>query len=652
MADAKITDLPELEQPPDNNDYFVIVDVSDTSETPTGKTKKIKKSNVVNNDLNARSVNTAKSLTGGGDLSMDRTLELVNDNSNPGINKVYGTDGLGIKGWQDENIGIPSGGTINQFLQKQSSDDYDATWITINKATVGLSNVNNTTDADKPVSTATQTELDNKVPITRTVNSKALSSNIVLDNTDVGAAPTSHTHAQSDITNLTTDLASKKTDSMATNKLLGRGTAGTGTIEEITLGTNLSLSGTTLNATGGGIADPGSNGILARTALNTTVPRTITGTTNQITVTNGNGVSGNPTLSLPQNIHTGASPTFAGVTTIPSGSSPTLASPYMGGSVFSTTYQASSNAGLYVRHASDTAVGDRPIVGALRSRGTLDTPTAVANGDELFSFLSASYDGTALQYTAEIKFKADGAVSAGTVPTSIGFYNGNNGAARNLNFIINSDGTSKSKQLAPFTNSTYTLGTSSLYWKETYTNRLYLNSTAYLDGSTAGALVANGKLTVNSAVSWPFEVNNNSLNTNFLLKSTIAASTSNRTRTQYQLQSGTGNASALDITAWFSDITPSAATSTFVFSAFETGSFYDVLRFDGRAATLANGVNISVGTTSGTKIGTATNQKLGFYNATPVVQPSSTPANATDLATAITLVNDLKSKLVTLGLIA
>lgn len=42
--------------------------------------------------------------------------------------------------------------------------------------------------------------------------------------------------------------------------------------------------------------------------------RTITGTTNQVTVTNGDGVSGNPTLSLPQNIHTGASPTFNTVT--------------------------------------------------------------------------------------------------------------------------------------------------------------------------------------------------------------------------------------------------------------------------------------------------------------------------------------------------
>jgi hypothetical protein len=46
--------------------------------------------------------------------------------------------------------------------------------------------------------------------------------------------------------------------SLATNKLLGRATAGTGAAEEITLGTNLSFTGTTLNAAGGGGTPGGS----------------------------------------------------------------------------------------------------------------------------------------------------------------------------------------------------------------------------------------------------------------------------------------------------------------------------------------------------------------------------------------------------------
>lgn len=101
--------------------------------------------------------------------------------------------------------------------------------------------------------------------------------------------PLAHSHPQSDITNLTTDLAGKallshthslsditdegalalknsiatgdidaeavtfpKIQNIATNKLLGRGSASAGDIEEITLGTNLTLAGTTLNASGGG----------------------------------------------------------------------------------------------------------------------------------------------------------------------------------------------------------------------------------------------------------------------------------------------------------------------------------------------------------------------------------------------------------------
>jgi hypothetical protein len=61
--------------------------------------------------------------------------------------------------------------------------------------------------------------------------------------------------------------------------------------------------------------------------------------------------------------------------------------------------------------------------------------------------------------------------------------------------------------------------------------------------------------------------------------------------------------------------------------------------------------NLAVGTATGTKIATATTQKLGFWNATPVVQPTAV-ANATDAATVITQLNALLARLRTIGMIA
>jgi hypothetical protein len=48
--------------------------------------------------------------------------------------------------------------------------------------------------------------------------------------------------------------------------------------------------------------------------------------------------------------------------------------------------------------------------------------------------------------------------------------------------------------------------------------------------------------------------------------------------------------------------------------------------------TLADAYNIAVGTTTGTKIGTATSQKLGFFNATPVIQQTNTTEIGTVLS--------------------
>lgn len=68
--------------------------------------------------------------------------------------------------------------------------------------------------------------------------------------------------------------------SVATNKLIGRASTGTGVMEEITLGTNLAFVGTTLNASGGGI-----------TTLNTLTAATQTmvvgSANNDFTITSG-----------------------------------------------------------------------------------------------------------------------------------------------------------------------------------------------------------------------------------------------------------------------------------------------------------------------------------------------------------------------------
>ena len=83
--------------------------------------------------------------------------------------------------------------------------------------------------------------------------------------------------------------------------------------------------------------------------------------------------------------------------------------------------------------------------------------------------------------------------------------------------------------------------------------------------------------------------------------------------------------------------------------------------------TLDDATNIVLNTTTGTKIGTATTQKLGFWNATPVVQPSAAAqaAVATTAATnttpygystaaqadgIITLLNEIRTVLVNTGL--
>lgn len=255
----------------------------------------------------------------------------------------------------------------------------------LTKSTVGLANVDNTSDLNKPISTATQTALDAKQSLDSTL----------------------------------TSLAAYNT-----------------------------------------------NGLLTQTAADTFTGRTLTGTTNQITVTNGDGVSGNPTLSTPQNIHTGATPTFGGITT-----TGTTAVPL---NLISTAGSGSgSGAGILAISDDGAALASGDRLGYMLFGGAYDTFSSRYNSTGIIAYTTESWGGAARG--AMIDFVA---TPTGTI-------------TRSNVLRLNANGASGAQfygHAYPNADSAYTLGTSSLYWSNTYTDRLYLNSTAYIDGASAGTL--------------------------------------------------------------------------------------------------------------------------------------------------------------------
>ena len=68
----------------------------------------------------------------------------------------------------------------------------------------------------------------------------------------------------------------------------------------------------------------------------------------------------------------------------------------------------------------------------------------------------------------------------------------------------------------------------------------------------------------------------------------------------------------------------------------DAGTLTTQISVDANAITFGDAVNVVLNTSTGTKIGTATSQKLAFFNATPVVQQSAI-ANITTTASSGTL---------------
>lgn len=96
----------------------------------------------------------------------------------------------------------------------------------------------------------------------------------------------------------------------------------------------------------------------------------------------------------------------------------------------------------------------------------------------------------------------------------------------------------------------------------------------------------------------------------------------------------------------------SATDNGFQFEVVGTSNFNGTVNFAGNTS-FSNAINIGFGTTTGTKIGTATTQKLAFWNATPIVQPLETAlANTPNTGDANTdaLITALKNVILNTGL--
>ena len=208
--------------------------------------------------------------------------------------------------------------------------------------------------------------------------------------------------------------------------------------------------------------------------------RTITGTTNQVTVTNGNGVSGNPTLSLPQDIHTGASPTFNTVTASLTGLA-SLNLPLTGGTTSGpVNYSAAATGtGFYGQGVDHPSTSNSVRVGVYH-----------AGAYQISGLWGVSTPGNANYILGTTG--SDTYFNTGTAGSNLVFQTGS-GATKLA--IVGSSGA-----VMPGGNLTQELGSSSFYWSNLYAQRHYFNSTAYIDGSTAGqANIVATNLAINGA---------------------------------------------------------------------------------------------------------------------------------------------------------
>lgn len=266
------------------------------------------------------------------------------------------------------------------------------------------------------------------------------------------------------------------------------------------------------------------------------------------------------------------------------------------------------------------------------------------------NYLDILNNGTQLVY----EFHAAGGAYFSAYQTSIIF---NTNTSGDIYFQPATSNTFFSANVNPNINATYALGTSSLYWTNLYSQKVSFNSTASLDGATAGKMSVTGvfggftmidNLVISGSNKQARFTNTDSPGLTATQMSDVGGqilnfgvnyAQSGATNTAYpggffRIDTRTGSIDQL-FSVTFQTI-PDFSGETQVFKVSTTGDVVATGNY-----TVADAKNIILNTTTGTKIGTSTSQKLGFFNATPVVQQTG------DIGTALSNLGLITSPTIT-----
>lgn len=318
----------------------------------------------------------------------------------------------------------------------------------------------------------------------------------------------------------------------------------------------------------------------------------IIGTTNQVLAngTSGSSQTGSVTLTLPQSIATTSNVTFGGLVVtnkLTLGSQNTLVGQDAGLNIVAGASQNTFMGAGAGKGGTMTSAADSNVAVGFNTLYSLTTGTQnVALGDStLFKLTTGSFNFGLGTFTLYDNVSGDSNVAIGR--SALRYCTGSSNVAIGREAGFNGVGVSGNVFLG------HNAG-----YNETTSNKLYIansnTATPLIYGDFSSSLIrVHGRLG--------------------------ALATTEQLRLEYSS------------TKYFSTTVNSVGSTTFDLTGTSpTFTFSKAVTFS-ESITMADGKDIVLNTTTGTKIGTATTQKLAFFNSTPVVKPTALTTQLTTI---------------------